>query len=48
VGTDILILVKFMGLTKNVGTHVFNLSSCGLAKTVELKELGTCVPTFLI
>jgi hypothetical protein len=37
-----------MGLTKNVGTHVFNLSLCGLAKTVELKVLGTWVSTFLI
>jgi hypothetical protein len=37
-----------MGLTKNVGTHVFNLSSCGLTKTVELKVLKTWVPTFLI
>jgi hypothetical protein len=37
-----------MDLTKNVGTHVFNLSSCGLAKTVELTVLETWVPTFLI
>jgi hypothetical protein len=37
-----------MGLTKKVGTHVFNLSSCGLAKTVELKVLETWVPMFLI
>jgi hypothetical protein len=33
VGTDVFILVKFMSLTKNVSTHVFNLSSYGLAKT---------------
>jgi hypothetical protein len=37
-----------MNLTKNMGTHVFNLSSCGLAKTVELKVLETWVSTFLI
>jgi hypothetical protein len=35
-----------MGLAKNVGVHVLSLSSCGLAKTVELNVLGTWVPTF--
>jgi hypothetical protein len=47
VGTDVLILIKFMGLFKNVGTHVLKLSSWALAKTVELNLLGTWVPTFL-
>jgi hypothetical protein len=47
VGTDVLTLVKFMGLFKNVGTHILKLSSWALAKTVELNILGTWVPTFL-
>jgi hypothetical protein len=36
-----------MGYVKNVGTDVFKLSSWALAKTVELNELVTWVPTFL-
>jgi hypothetical protein len=36
-----------MSYVKNVGTHVFNLNSWALDKTVELNELGTWVPTFL-
>jgi hypothetical protein len=47
VGTDVLILIKFMGLFKNVGTHVLTLSSWALTKTVELNLLKTWVPTFL-
>jgi hypothetical protein len=46
-GTDVLTLVKFMGFFKNMGTHVFKLNSRALAKTVELNQLGTWVPTFL-
>jgi hypothetical protein len=47
VGTDVLIIVKFMGFFKNVGTHVLTLSSWALTKTVELNLLETWVPTFL-
>jgi hypothetical protein len=47
VGTDVLISVKFMGFFKNMGTHVLKLRSWDLAKTVELRLLGTWVPTFL-
>jgi hypothetical protein len=36
-----------MGYVMNVGTDVLNLNSCALAKTVELNELETWVPTFL-
>jgi hypothetical protein len=38
--THVLTCVKFMGLVKNVGAHILNLSSCALAKTVELNVLG--------
>jgi hypothetical protein len=30
-----------MGLAKNVGAHIISLSSCALAKTVEINVLGT-------
>jgi hypothetical protein len=36
-----------MGYVKNVGTDVLKLSSWAFAKTVELNEIGTWVPTFL-